>query len=153
MPGADGIDTVDVVAIQEHVLGLVSLTGCSLLAGDVNGSSTINTVDVTAVNRFFLGYTNGIANVGKYGFNPPSRSYSGISNDATGQDYTAIVFGDVTSRYVHRPTDETADPVHPSSTKRPAAINAVLSPDVRSNQPKENFTDLNLNTQRPGTAR
>ena len=58
-----------------------------------------------AIQRFFLGFTVGTANVGKYNFNPPNRAYTAISTNQTGQNYDALVFGDVASGFVHRPTD------------------------------------------------
>ena len=98
VPGAAGIDTVDVIAIQRHFLVIgTPLTGCKLTAADVNGIGGIDTVDVIAVQRFFLTLTTGIANTGKYSFTPASRSYSPITSNQTGQNYDAIVFGDVAS--------------------------------------------------------
>jgi hypothetical protein len=73
-------------------------------AADVNGDSNINTTDVIAIQRFFLGITNGICNVGKYQFNPPSRTYTGISRNQTGQNYDTLVLGDVASHFVERPS-------------------------------------------------
>ena len=81
----------------------LSLSGCRLTAADVNGDTTINTVDVIAIQRFFLGLTTGIANVGKYQFTPASRTYPGVVSDQTGQNYDTLVFGDVASGFVHRP--------------------------------------------------
>jgi len=66
----------------------------------VNGVNGIDTVDVIAVQRFFLAQSTGVANVGKYQFNPPSRSYSNVVNDQTGQNYDAIVFGDVATPFI-----------------------------------------------------
>ena len=66
---------------------------------DLNGS--VNTVDVIAVQRFFLGLTTGIANTGEYQFSPASRSYPGVVTDQTGQNYDALIFGDVAASYVH----------------------------------------------------
>jgi hypothetical protein len=60
----------------------------------------VNTVDVVAMQRFFLGFTTGLANVGQYEFNPVNRSYSGIVTDQTNQNYDALVFGDVASPFV-----------------------------------------------------
>src|SRR5205807_12801 len=78
-PGSAGISTVDVIATQRHFLNLgTPLSGCRLTAADVNGSNGVDTVDVVAIQRFFLGLTTGIANAGKYQFNPTSRSYSAI---------------------------------------------------------------------------
>ena len=98
-PGAAGINTIDVIAIQRHFLSFGLLTGCRLIAADLNGDSAINTVDVIVVQRFFLGLSTGIANAGKYRFTPASRSYSGIVSDQTGQDYDALIFGDVATPF------------------------------------------------------
>ena len=77
------------------------------------GTASINTVDVIAIQRFFLILSTGIANVGKYQFSPASRSYSGIVSDQTGQNYDTLVFGDVASTFVERlggpPRDATGD--------------------------------------------
>jgi len=100
-PGSVGIDTIDVVAIQRHFLGLgTPLSGCRLTGADVNADSTVNTVDVIATQRFFLGLSTGIANVGQYKFTPTNRTYS-LSSNQTGQNYDALVFGDVASGFVH----------------------------------------------------
>ena len=101
-PGATGINTVDVVAVQRHFLNVgTPLSGCVLTAADVNGDTAVNTIDVVAIQRFFLNLSTGIANVGKYQFTPASRSYSGVVTNQTGQNYNGLVFGDVASSYVH----------------------------------------------------
>jgi hypothetical protein len=101
-PGSAGISTVDVLAVQRHFLGLTLIPpGCRLTAADINGDSAITTVDVIAIQRFFLGFTSGTANAGRYKFTPANRSYSAISANQTGQNYDAIVFGDVSSSFVH----------------------------------------------------
>ena len=59
-PGANGINTVDVIAIQKHFLIIgTPLSGCRLQAADVNGVAGVNTVDVIAVQRFFLTLATG----------------------------------------------------------------------------------------------
>jgi hypothetical protein len=96
------INTVDVIAVQRHFLMLgTPLSGCRLTAADVNADSAVNTIDAIAIQRFYLGLTTGTANVGQYEFSPVSRTYTGLSNDQTGQNYGALVFGDVASAYVH----------------------------------------------------
>jgi hypothetical protein len=99
-PGSAGINTVDVVAVQQHFLGITFLSGCRLAAADVNGDNAVNTVDVIAIQRFFLGLSTGIANVGKYQFTPANRTYPGIVSDQTAQNYDTLVFGDVASHFV-----------------------------------------------------
>ena len=78
------------------------LAGCRLMAADVNGDTMINTVDVVAIQRFFLGLSTGIADVGQYQFTPASRSYPGVVSDQTAQNYDALVFGDIASPFAER---------------------------------------------------
>ena len=86
-PGSTGINTVDVIATQRHFLNIgTPLSGCRLTAADVNGVGGVNTVDVIAIQRFFLGLSTGTANVGKYQFNPASRSYPAVVSNQTGSE-------------------------------------------------------------------
>ena len=79
LPGSAGINTVDVIAVQRHFLNIgTPLSGCRLMAADVNGDSVIDSVDVIAIRQFFLGRSTGIANTGKYKFIPVSRTYPGV---------------------------------------------------------------------------
>ena len=101
-PGTSGIDTVDVVAIQRHFLNLgTPLSGCRLTAADVNSLNGVDTVDVVAVQRFFLGLSTGIANTGKYQFNPTNRTYSGVVTNQTSQNYGTLIFGDVANGFIY----------------------------------------------------
>src|SRR5262249_8733808 len=100
-PGNPAINTVDIAAIQRHVVLIgTPLSGCRLLAADVNGDGHVNTIDIVAVQGFFLFQSTGIANVGKYRFAPANRSYPGVVTDQTGQDYNAFVLGDVAPGFV-----------------------------------------------------
>ena len=100
-PGSDNINTVDVIATQRHFLNIgTPLSGCRLTAADVNGDSSVNTVDVVAMQRFFLGLSTGVANTGKYKFIPVNRTYTVIVSNQTGQNYDALVFGDVAAPFV-----------------------------------------------------
>lgn len=96
--GSEGINMIDVIAVLRHVLHLgTPLSGCRLAAADVNGDNMVNTVDVMAILQFFLGETTSIANVGQYSFAPPSRTYEGLIGNQMGQNYDALVFGDIAS--------------------------------------------------------
>jgi hypothetical protein len=65
----------------------------------VNGDDSVNTVDVIAIQRFFLGLSTGIANTGKYQFAPVNRTYPLVVTDQTAQNYDALIFGDVASPF------------------------------------------------------
>ena len=101
----------------------------------------INAVDVLAIQRFFLGLTTGIANVGKYQFTPANRTYPGIVSNQTAQNYDTLVFGDVASGFVHRPDgpSQTAVGDGTSAGEVPATVAAVALPEVAVDQSKSNF--------------
>lgn len=125
LPGSHGITTIDVIAIQRHFLNLGTIpTGCQLTAADVNGDTVINTADVVATQRFAIGLTSGIGNVGLYQFTPTSRAYLGLTGDQSGQNYGTFIFGDVASGFVYRD----GDPVSPPTMLGAAA--AVDLPEV-----------------------
>jgi hypothetical protein len=99
-PGSNGINTVDVVAVQRHFLLIgTPLTGCRLTSADCAPPGGITTGDVIAIQRYFLLFTTGTGNVGQYSFTPPSRTYSPPIGNQNGQNYDAIVFGDVISPF------------------------------------------------------
>ena len=100
-PASPGINTVDVVAVQRYFLSIgTPLSGCRLAAADVNGDNVVNTVDIVAIQRFYLGAAAGTANVGQYKFTPVSRTYPGLISNETGQNYDALVLGDVVAPFV-----------------------------------------------------
>jgi hypothetical protein len=112
----------------------------------VNGDNRIDTSDVVAIQRFFLGRPFGFANVGKYQFTPTSRNYPGIATDQTGQDYIALVFGDIVAGFVyrsgvHRPGGPSQDAADDSTSagEVPATVAAVSLPNGGDDQPKTNF--------------
>ncbi len=137
--GSAGITTVDVVAIQRHFLNIIPLTGCHLAAGDVSGGG-IDTVDVIAVQRFFLGYTTGIANVGKYQFTPVNRTYTSVTTNQTAQDFSAIILGDVTGPYADRPGNPSPDrPDNGNDVEIPGTVSNVSLPQAGVDQSKIHF--------------
>jgi hypothetical protein len=99
-PGFAGINTLDVIAAQRHFLNIALLSGCRLMAADVNGDTAVNTLDVIHIQRFFLGQATGISNVGKYRFTPVNRIFSGVVSNQISQNYAALVFGDVDAPFV-----------------------------------------------------
>jgi hypothetical protein len=118
------------------------LSGCKLMAADVNGDGFVTTQDVIAVQRFFSGFTNAIANVGKYKFTPTNRTYTGLVNNQTGQNYDTLVFGDVAAGFVERP--DASSPTEGGDAgigagEVPATVAAVALPEVAINPSGTNF--------------
>jgi hypothetical protein len=141
-PGAAGIDTLDVIAVQQHYLTVALIPpGCGRDAADVNGDNRIDTSDVVAIQRFFLGRTFGLANVGKYQFTPVSRSYPGVVTDQTDQNYDALIFGDVANPFAERlegPSQSAAGD-GTSAGEVPATVAALALPEIAVAPSGSNF--------------
>ncbi len=131
-PGADEINTVDVLGAQRHYLDIAFLTGCRLTAGDVNGDSTVNTIDVIAIQRFYLGLSAGIAGTGQYLFEPANRTYNNLVNSQSNQNYDALILGDVASPFTESVSDgeKGANPQFSGTIEGVALPNARVSESV-----------------------
>jgi hypothetical protein len=100
-PGTGNINTVDVIRIQKHFLKIgPPLSDCRLYGADCAAPVGITTADIIAVQRFFIALSTGIGNVGRYQFIPMNRSYQNVVTDQTGQNYDALVCGDVATPFV-----------------------------------------------------
>jgi hypothetical protein len=138
-PASPGINVMDLLAVQRHFLNLTLIPpGCRLTAADVNGDGNVNNIDITAILRFYLGLTNGIANVGHYNFSPASQSYPAISGNQINQNYAALVFGDVVSGFVDRPGEQS--PEMADRNQLPKTVATVALPALRLDQSRSNFT-------------
>jgi hypothetical protein len=95
-PTSTSIDTLNAMAAHRRYLSISLIPpGCRWTAADANGDSIVTTVDVIAIQRFFIGRTFGTGNVGKYRFTPASRTYPKLGSDQTEQNFDALVYGDV----------------------------------------------------------
>lgn len=115
---ANGVTTLDILTIRRHVIGLAAITSSySLLAADVNGSSTISTLDITFIRRLILGLTSELP-VGRWKHVPSShvfptplspwsypseRDFHTGSGKLTDHDFVAIKVGDVNGSWTPQP--------------------------------------------------
>jgi CSLREA domain-containing protein len=77
-------------------------SGCTLtdnqkLAADTNNSNTVTPFDATQILRFVAAnqQTNATGAVGNWRFNPVARNYSALNNSLSGENYAAILIGEV----------------------------------------------------------
>ncbi len=135
--GSPGINTVDVVAEQNHALNRVLLTGCRLAAGEAAGPAGINTVDVLAIQAFALGRTipAQIGNVGTHVFSPASRAVT-LSGSQTNQNFDTIILGDVANP-IASPPPRPGGPAPDAPEVGPVAL--VKLPDIASARSTKNL--------------
>ncbi len=105
--GVNGaIGSFDAARIAQHSAGPPNpqLTGNQLLVADVSGNGIISSFDAGQVAKFVAGppYASpGIGSTGTWKFTPASRSYPSVAPNITGEDYSALLMGDVTGNWAN----------------------------------------------------
>ena len=96
----------DATAIQRARVGLdPALTNNQSIAADVNGDGFATSFDASLIQQFRVGLQAGNP-VGTWIFIPVNRTYPNPNqSNLSGQDYSAILLGDVTGDYVTSSTD------------------------------------------------
>ena len=99
--GVNGISAYDASLVLQHSVGLITLAGYPSTAADVTKNGSISAMDASyilqkAVNLITLPFPGaGVV----WDFAPPSRSYTNLSSNLSGQDFTAVLLGDVSGNW------------------------------------------------------
>jgi hypothetical protein len=92
------ISGLDAARVAQHVAGLITLTPSQQIAGDATNNGSLSGLDAARIAQFAAGLANpGVA--GQWKFAPPFRSYPSVTGAVTGQNYEAILVGDVTGNW------------------------------------------------------
>jgi hypothetical protein len=98
---ANGISSFDATLVLRHVAangnGPNAFNGNQLLAADANGNGSVTSFDATMILRYVAanGPNANTGQVGKWKFSPPTRDYEPLDNSLAGQNYEAILVGEV----------------------------------------------------------
>lgn len=99
--GVKGLSAYDASLVLQHAVGLISLAGHQGTAADVNQSGSISAMDASYILQRAVGLIElpfpGAGAI--WLFDPASRTYPGLVSDQTGQDFTAVLLGDVSGNW------------------------------------------------------
>lgn len=106
----NAINSFDAARIAAHVTGISLLTGNALVAADVSGNGAINSFDAAQIARFVTSSgPSGLTGTWKFftvpnvplpiGSTPTTRTYTTLTGNLTGEDYTAILIGEVSGNW------------------------------------------------------
>lgn len=124
------INSYDAGKIALHVGGFIVLNETALAAADVSGSETVSSLDATFVARYSVNTTLDTGNTGIWRFyavenipfpvgtTPTSRTYSSVTSAMTGQNFSALLLGDVSGNWLNNG----ARPAKPGGPERAIAI-------------------------------
>lgn len=105
--GVNGaISSFDAARIAQHASGPPNpqLTGNQLIVADVSGNGSISSFDAAQVAKFVAGppfSAPGIGSVAIWKFIPVNRNYPNIASSITGEDYTALLMGEVSGNWAN----------------------------------------------------
>jgi hypothetical protein len=94
------ISSLDASAVAQFSVGLISLTANQQIAADVSGDGTISSLDASRIAQWSVGLTLPSGDrTGTWKWTPSTRTYASVIEELTGQDFTAILMGDVTGNW------------------------------------------------------
>ncbi len=93
-----GINSLDATRIQQYLVGLTTLTPNQLIAADTDGNGVVNSLDATRIQQRSVGIAAPNI-IGQWKFVPANRQYNALAGNATGQDYQAVLVGEVSGNW------------------------------------------------------
>ena len=108
----NGINSTDAVRIQQYIVGSVAFTQNQLAAADTSNNGVVNSTDALRIQQYIV-QTQSNHIVGQWKFLPASKNYSSLNASLSGENYTAVLMGEVTGNW----------------TPPAAAMGALLSED------------------------
>lgn len=111
---ANGILANDAALVARYVVGLQTFTPDQLVAASVSGLASVSSFDASLIARHIVGLCGPPSHVGEWQFMPANRVYNEVPGPILGQNFTAILKGDVSGDWnptgANRPADRTSDP-------------------------------------------
>ena len=95
----NGISSLDASLVARYVAGAITLTTCQQIAGDASGDGTLTSFDASLIAQSVVGIPNPVSRVGTWRFLPANRLYSTLSGDLFGQNYSAVLVGEVSGNW------------------------------------------------------
>ncbi len=98
--GSNGITSFDAAKVAQHAAGVVLLTGNPLIVADVSGNGSVTSFDAGFIGKFVVG-SPPYGSTGTWRFNPASRTYSSVTSSQIGEDYSALLMGEVSGNWTN----------------------------------------------------
>ena len=98
--GQNGITSFDAARIAQHVAGAFTLTGNQLIVADTSDNGQITSFDAAVVASYVI-QTPLPGVTGYWKFLPANKSYASVSSSISGEDYSALLMGEVTGNWIN----------------------------------------------------
>lgn len=136
--GQNGITSFDAARIAQHVAGAFTLTGNQLVVADTSDNGDITSFDAATLARYVIqSPPHGVT--GNWKFLPANRLYASVSSSISGEDFSALLMGEVTgnwsnsaARRIKSAGPEKGVTVKLPDTTIPSAKNLIVPVEVGS---------------------
>lgn len=98
--GVNGITSFDAARVAQHAAGINNLTGNQLIVADVSGNGLVSSFDAALIARYASG-TPGAGSTGTWRFIPANRNYSSVTTSIAGEDFIALLMGEVSGNWAN----------------------------------------------------
>lgn len=122
------VTSYDASLVLQHVVELDTLDTNQQTAGEVSGNGSLSAYDAALILRYAVDKITHFP-VGDWTFTPESISYTPLNSNQTNQNYTGILYGDVTGNWSSTKGFKSSSPVSSATnhkTSADAAINKVV---------------------------
>ena len=136
--GVNGaISSFDAGRIALHVAGPPNpqLTANQLIVADVSGNGSVSSFDAGMIAKFVAGppyVTPGIGATGTWRFTPANRPYATVTTNINGEDYTAILMGEVSGNWVNPATRPDDNGVSGPMSISASNVNGTVTSDANT---------------------
>ncbi len=102
----NGITAYDAARVAQYAADLYVFDEYQLIAGDVTGDGAVTSFDAATIARYAAQLPQ-TYNTGEWTFIPEEYAYNPLESDQTQQDFTAILYGDVTGNWSSQGVNDT----------------------------------------------
>lgn len=92
------ITSFDAARIAQHAAGIALLNQTQLSVADVSGNGTVSSFDSAQIARYVVGVSP-FGSTANWIFNPVNRTYPSVAANIAGQDYLALLMGEVSGNW------------------------------------------------------
>jgi hypothetical protein len=98
--GVNSITSFDAAKIAQHVAATNTLSGNALIVADVSGNGVVSSFDAAQIARYVTS-TPPFGLAGTWKFVPVSRSYASVTGSIAGENFTALLMGEVSGNWTN----------------------------------------------------
>jgi hypothetical protein len=98
----NGITSFDAARVAQHAAGINTLTGNALIVADTSNNGSVTSFDAAKIAQYVAGVPIVQPNVtGIWRFLPANRTYESVSTTVSGEDFVALLMGEVSGNWVN----------------------------------------------------